>query len=186
MTCPSIQSLLGDYIDKELADDRRKSVDAHLSTCTECRSELESRRSLKELLRRRTGPDPGAEFWQAQASMIRARTVDAVSPAEPIPDQRLTNQRRNFFRSLVSTAASLAILIGALYLGSNRDYHPTAAVIADRPVFLSGSLAGLVDAENQRLIRTEEQRRLARGVLLLGPPGILSRSAGLTDLLIPR
>jgi predicted anti-sigma-YlaC factor YlaD len=50
MNCNRIEELLAQYLENDLSSDERRSVDAHLASCAECRLSLETFVSLEESL----------------------------------------------------------------------------------------------------------------------------------------
>ncbi|HUV30337.1 MAG TPA: zf-HC2 domain-containing protein [Acidobacteriota bacterium] len=185
MTCCEVRSLLEGHVDDELSAGVGRAVEEHLALCSDCRTDHESLANLKKLLKSQPRPDPGREYWREVASLILARTVEAEPPARQETDRELTyiTRRRSFFRSLVAAAISVLILVSALYVGANQPPGTVKISTSDQPVLLTSSLAGMVYSVDTGIINREERLRLARGILLLGPPGIPGRSSGLTDLL---
>ena len=184
MTCHQVLSLLDDYVDDDVTAADGETIRLHLDGCDACRAEYESLLQLKDVLAQRPEPDPGPQYWDEVTRLVLARTAE--SP--PMPGREQYRERPNrdriaFTRSLVSAAASVIILLAALFLGSGEHYRAAAVVAGEQTVFLSPSLAGRFPADENGLITLEERLRLARGVFLLGAPGIHSRFTGIPGLM---
>ena len=184
MTCPQIQSLLEDYLDGELAESTAHTVAAHLEECAACRAELALSAKSRDMLREFSVPEPPADYWDEVRELILARTVDSSRvTASGSPAERKTGERASLYQSLLAVAASLVIFFAALLAGS------TQAPTASQPVDLGGNpvtKASLValSCEDSDWERCEnEQKRLARGMLLLGRPGLIGGSAELIGTL---
>lgn len=86
MSCAQVQPLLGDLIDGDLLVDQRREVEAHITSCADCRRE---HRALKRTVRfvranGRTDIEPGTpgaverDFTRATADPAYARTPAEV------------------------------------------------------------------------------------------------------------
>jgi anti-sigma-K factor RskA len=186
MTSAEILALLNDYVDGTLSEPESRRVRELLDTDPDIRREYELTLALKEALRQQRHPDPGPAYWQEVRTLIQARTIDNEPVSGDAGPRSSVDPRRYFIRSLVSVAASIFILLSALLIGSNREIQPTTVVVLDRPVLISSSLAALLSEENTEVISPAEQHRLARGIFLLGPPGVLGRTAQLPDFIALR
>lgn len=102
--CREIRPLLEWLAADELADDRRREVEAHLGACPECRLELSAWQSLlaaaaePALAARR---QIAAIDWDAVADGIMARVGEAAAP-----------RRRPLLFTLLGAAAALVVVIG--------------------------------------------------------------------------
>ena len=184
MTCSHAQSLIEDYVDNELTVSVSDSLREHLRTCPECRAEYESTLRLKDLLSRNPAPDPGDEYWSEVKNLILARTVEpawCTMGYTRLSDETAAG-RSSFFRSLVSVAASLCIFFGALLLGTSEQVQISDKFSVDRQSLAAAPLIALADLEADPVGPRASQNRIAEGILLLGPPGSLSRLVGLADI----
>ncbi len=64
MKCNEIKPYLAGYLDDELNSELRKIVEEHLQTCTECASELEEMKKIREMLHKMSTPKMPDAFWQ--------------------------------------------------------------------------------------------------------------------------
>ncbi len=183
MTCQTALSLLDDFVDGELSQALAEEVSVHLEGCPRCRSEADETKSLKELLRQSEVRDPGRDYWPETSQLILARTVQSASAQEPhhTTADQLADQRNAFVRALLSLAASLVILVSAVVVGQSQKSTATLSS-PDNPVLLTSSLAQRLDPDFQ-IVTHEERTRLAKGMLLMGPPGPFGRIAGLMELI---
>jgi anti-sigma factor RsiW len=72
LSCESCREFLSDYIDRELTEEERRSVERHLATCTQCGSESHRLLGLKNVVQHWGGVPGSGEFRQAVVQqMIR-------------------------------------------------------------------------------------------------------------------
>jgi anti-sigma factor RsiW len=69
MECDRVKGLLAAYLDSELSAEERAEVDKHLSSCRDCRRELESMRRAQDAVRsllkeKASGQEPAAGSWE--------------------------------------------------------------------------------------------------------------------------
>jgi predicted anti-sigma-YlaC factor YlaD len=177
MTCHDALTLLEDYVDRDLPADKEALVREHLAGCASCRQDVDKTVFLKELLRQHKPQNPGEDYWLETTRLILARTTESNSgnmPYASITDSR-ERRRHAFMRSVVSVAASLAVLFSALLLGSGQEQRLARLGAAQPPVFVSAPLEEIVGADNTIIVSRDENDRLARGMLLMGAPGTLGR-----------
>ena len=184
MTCYQALTLLEDYVDKELPDDKEVLIREHITGCASCRKEYEATLLLKELLKQHQPPDPGQDYWTETTNLIAARTIESPpAPTETVAAiDRRSIERNAFMRSLVSVAASLIVLFSALLLGSGQQQRLARISASEPPVFVSAPLEQVVGTDNTIIVTRDEQVRLARGMLLMGAPGTLGRFLSPFDL----
>ncbi len=177
MTCHDALTLLEEYVDKELPIDKETLLNKHFEGCSGCRQELEAALLLKELLQSHTPPDPGEAYWSETTRIIIARTVETPRTDTVVTSiaDRNTMQRTALFRSVVSVAASLVILFSALLLGSGQEERMARLEVSRPPVLYAASLDEVIGSDNTVILTREENARIARGMLLMGAPGILGR-----------
>lgn len=184
MTCHTAGSLLDDYVDGQLDPDSTKELEDHLQGCSGCRRELATTKRLKELLQRAKPPPPGEDYWGETTRLILARTVESEPQSEALGAiDRARRTRTAFVRSILSLAASIAILVAAVLVGENRDRSPASFEVAGtvQPVYFTQALAERLDF-GDGIYTTDDQRRLARGMLLMGPPGTPGRLAVIIEM----
>lgn len=180
MTCHHALTLLEEYVDKELSPQQEAQVKQHFDSCTRCREELDATILLKELMKSSRTPDPGEAYWTETTRLIKARTIEApgqTSISTSVLDQR-AQQRKALYRSIVSVAASLAILFSALLVGFGQQERLARIDASQPPVLYAAALEELVGSDNTVYVSREENTRIAQGMLLLGAPGFLGRFSG--------
>lgn len=64
MTCNDYKDLMMGYLDDELSNEQRQTLDKHLSNCKQCQSELESFRTLKAITDDITLTEPEDRMWE--------------------------------------------------------------------------------------------------------------------------
>lgn len=184
MTCRNALALLEDYIDGNLAGPQTASFNEHIDRCDSCREEYESSVLLRGLLKRRTAPDPGPDYWRETSSLIRARTVES-EPQKIVTlsvTRRADAQRGAFVRAVLSVAASLVVLFSAILLGSSRPER-LARMNSHQPPFLaSATVVDRVETDINLTQVESDNIQLARGMLLVGAPGTLGRFIAPLDI----
>lgn len=185
MTCHQALSLLEAYLDNELSPPQVVEMESHLAACPACTSELETSRALRELLKRtREGevmPEPAVAYWPESEALILAKTTDHEGRITPIRER--SPETSTLMRSFMLFAASLVIMISALYLGSQRNEMSSSFSQADSPVLITASLSELVGSDQTAIVTKEEESRLVKGIFAIAGPGPIGRYTGMADLL---
>lgn len=183
MTCQDALDLLDDFVDGELDSSIAGTVRKHIENCGHCRSEYEATQRLKELLRQPVVQTPGADYWTETTRLVMARTVDNEPvPVNELQRARSDSGRRDFVRSIVSLAASIAILVSAILVGENHQGSTLAGGVDGPPVFLTQSVIQQLPGDYPAPSLASHQQNLARGMMLMGAPGHLSRIALLAEM----
>lgn len=175
------------YLDNELDEKTALEIKEHLDKCPECREEYELAVKLKAGLKASIPPvDPGDEYLDEVTSLIFAKTIDLEPELEPVIDitRKRTEQRRSFYRSMASVAASLIIFFSALFFGSGAAVR-TVSISPDLTGKQSGRVMGisdLADTDNNVIITIDEQKDILKGMILLGSPGKLNRLITLSEV----
>lgn len=72
LTCEECRDLLSEYVDREIAEEQRASIERHLTTCTRCATESTRMQGLKNIVRHWDGVQGTQEFHQVvMQRMIR-------------------------------------------------------------------------------------------------------------------
>ena len=181
MICQRALWLLDDYLDDELSEAVVAEVKNHLDQCVDCRREFEESRRLKELLKQKGTRDPGEDYWLETSQLVLAKTVQQYRSDEPYASGETdTGSRGPFLQALVSLAASLVILASAVIVGMNQSHAPDAGARGG-PILFSSSAGRQLNATHTIITKAERQR-LAKGMLIMGPPGLLGPFGGMTQL----
>jgi anti-sigma factor RsiW len=184
MTCPEAQSLLEDYLDKELPETTATAVAEHLKECARCRSELEASQRINQLLKEIRSPEPDPDYWDEVQSLILARTVERDSPISVLSENERRNRARaSLYQSLLAVAASLIIFFAALMAGSVEAPARAEAPDQSEGILTKASLVAMACEETDSEACQAEQARLERGMLLMGRPGLLGGSTELAGTL---
>jgi predicted anti-sigma-YlaC factor YlaD len=185
MTCRHALSLLDDYLDKELDPTLADQVKAHLEECRSCRVEFDESSRLKECLKLQIPPAPAEEYWPEVSALILAKTVDGhgyASRSRSVTEIS-RDDRRDLVRSVLTLAASICILFGALYLGTQHQNQAKRINAPGSPVLITASLEGLVGSGDRAVMTQKEYTSLLGSQFVLGAPGPLGRSLGVVSLL---
>jgi hypothetical protein len=184
MNCADVR--LDEYLDGELAEADRAGVDAHLSSCPECRSELERSKKLESVLRSvSTGSAPDADrfvesvrlrsrrpswrAWMAAAAVLLAAAGLSLllrgSGAVDVPRElaRYAEKPGPEIEARIASSgpAGLAALEKALDAGEVRIQFAAASLLfklADGPT-------------RERVLARYQQRKEPASTWTLGEPG---------------
>ncbi|MBN1212225.1 MAG: zf-HC2 domain-containing protein [candidate division Zixibacteria bacterium] len=184
MTHRHITDVIDDYIDEELDISTAEEVRRHLEQCRTCRAEYELALRLRNILSGNSAPDPGEDYFNEVSALISAKTVETYQTETAVTnlEQQRRNNKRAFYRSLVSVAASLVIFFTALIFGSTQNKPVTVNVLSYQGT--SRVAAATENDDNDNVILTPaEQRNLIKGIILLGSPGHFEQCGILSDLL---
>jgi anti-sigma factor RsiW len=185
MTCLELRSQLDRYLDRELTADEMARADEHLGRCDICRDEFASHQQLKQLLvSSRPTHEPRDGFWDKSHERIMARTVLSDKSADNLSVTSTSDRSYTpLMRSILSVAASVALLAAALVLGSR---HDQPAVVLHGPsgqIIVSAVLVDAMESPDGGPLTTGDQRRLGTASILAGGPGLLGRFSCLPGLL---
>jgi len=78
MACEKFRSLMMGYVDDELSDDDRATLEEHVKECAHCSSELEGFRKLKEVTEKMTIVSPEDRVWEDYWSGIYNRVERSI------------------------------------------------------------------------------------------------------------
>jgi anti-sigma factor RsiW len=113
-------SRLSDYLDDEVAGDERRTIDAHLANCPECRTVLEDLREVVARAAALEDTEPPHVLWPGIAARMSA--PPARSAGRRLRD--FVSARRFSFTLPQLTAAGLAIMIlsgGVVWMARSGD-----------------------------------------------------------------
>lgn len=186
MTCQETLSCLDQLVDDELTNEQKTQLMEHIESCASCKREFEELKQIKKLLSKAKAFNPGEEYWSEVTGLIIAKTTDveSVESGHRPHNEQISIKRNALMRSIISTAAALAILFTALLLGSQQKQVSFARTESGRPVFATADVRDLLSSDNIPLYSIKDQRHLAQGMLLVGIPGLLGRFAVLPELMI--
>jgi anti-sigma factor RsiW len=185
MTCLEFRCQLDRYVDRELTTDELALANEHLQRCIICRDELASLQQLKESLAlSRPVGEPRDEYWEGSRQRILARTTLSDDRGREVPDAfPVERSYTPLMRSVLSVAASVALLAAVLVLGSK---HGNQAVVINGPsgqVIVAAELANALETPYGGPLTMGDQRRIGTVSILAGGPGMLGRFNFLPGLL---
>ena len=132
MTCQEVLRLLYDVIDNESSPIDSEQVKQHLSKCRDCASVYRLEESVDQLLKARateTAPSPETIALKSKVlqelDMVDAEIRSSAPAGSPIEDIRPRSSRGTSLPlRILAVAASLIIVIGAFYYGTELvDHH---------------------------------------------------------------
>ena len=121
-TAHPVAALLPWYLTGTLKESERRTVDAHLATCAECRAELESLAQLRAPLQGAWAeePMPILHVKQSVMTQVQADRRSHHVPSATAPDGSAGNALEQWFRNLFAPrwipALAATLLIGQLAL----------------------------------------------------------------------
>ncbi len=131
MDCRNFKDLLDSYLSEELAVETNHQMLSHTEHCPPCRSEMASRRNMRESLRRACSKDRMSEEACERLRLRLLAEAASVSPqVNPIPTwlERLTG----FFNIRYAIPAAAALLIlGAIGVFSFLRSHAETPTLSD-------------------------------------------------------
>lgn len=126
MTHDRYQEMLGDMIDGGLSDADRSRLMGHLSTCDECRLELEAMSALRAEARSLPrGITPPRDLWSGIAARIGEREQDA--PVIELDSRRRVSRAVRQWAPLAAAAVLLVVASSGLTVALMRG--PAAAPV---------------------------------------------------------
>lgn len=108
MNCREVQESLSAYFDRELSEDTRREMDAHLAGCESCGGELRGFAGLSNLVRQAPGPAVPGDLWTRLEAEMNVRT-SGVSLASRARARRPTARLLALAASLLAVAVGVAV-----------------------------------------------------------------------------
>jgi anti-sigma factor RsiW len=162
MSCSNVEKQLDDYLDGELSEEDRHSVEKHLETCLSCNRSLEQLGSLVESARRLSSEiEPERELWPGIESRIATPLASGG-----IPERRRTPSRWALSWNPLAAAAVLllAVALPLTFWQLGRDPAAEPPVAQSAPTAFSHEIPGA--AATAMLARSEDGVLLPRTDLL--------------------
>jgi hypothetical protein len=142
MTHDAVIDRLSEYLDGEdMSTADRAAVDAHLATCSECRTTLDELRAVASFARQLPDSAPSTELWPG--------LVDRIETRSPLVSFARTPRRRFTFTLPQLVAASLALMVlsgGMVWIarsGNPNASLPSVVAQPDTPAFAPASFADM-------------------------------------------
>lgn len=88
MKCKKLHKIYDKYIDDQLSDAERESIEKHISECPDCARELESSRQINLLLQKTNRPKASNEYWETYWERLEKKLPN--SPKSFIPISRIS------------------------------------------------------------------------------------------------
>ncbi len=73
MTCRKIVPLIDDFADGSLEESLSETIQKHVSSCSECDSQVEETRRLKTLLKSLVIPEPNGQYFRNATELILSK-----------------------------------------------------------------------------------------------------------------
>lgn len=131
---------LAEYLDGELADERRPGFERHLQRCARCRESVAEHRAIQERLRALDVPPPGPDLAsrilsRSSHAFVTASTGTAnaapASPAPALPDAERGSAGSTRQRTALTVCSVLtgfaALTAGTAYVLGGEDSRPVAS-----------------------------------------------------------
>jgi anti-sigma-K factor RskA len=170
----SYREEIGAYLLGALTDLERQAFERHMSTCAECRDEVESLRPAADALPRaveQVEPPPSLKTSLMEVVEREAREAEGESAAAPAKRRpplrerlRLPSLRPALVVGGIALALGLAAGFGVAQLGDEGPRTVAATVDETRIPMASGNLQVEGDGENGAILRVTGMPRLDDGV----------------------
>jgi anti-sigma-K factor RskA len=170
----SYREEIGAYLLGALTDLERQAFERHMSTCAECRDEVESLRPAADALPRsveQVEPPPSLKTSLMEVVEREAREAEGESAAAPTRRRqplrerlRLPSLRPALVVGGIALALGLAAGFGVAQLGDEGSRTVAATVDETSIPMASGSLQVEGDGENGAILRVTGMPRLDDGV----------------------
>ncbi|NQT00297.1 MAG: zf-HC2 domain-containing protein [Candidatus Omnitrophica bacterium] len=121
MQCPKVSRLLNRYIDSELDQQLKDSLERHLQTCLNCKAEFNSLVSVQTVIRQQ-------ERITAQPGLME-RLKAKLSPQAPVIKLRWLPEAGNLARRLIPVPAVAMIVLLLVMFANLNGVNPVDAYI---------------------------------------------------------
>jgi anti-sigma factor RsiW len=155
-----IDRQLSAYLDGELTPDEMVEVDRHLTTCPDCRSELDALTANRRLLGRLRQPEPPIGFAEAMAARLD-RVPRWRWPAWPRPALAFAGAALVMVLIAVPVVNGYRDRLRAAEVGPDLFIRSAVQSAADDP-FIDRAYIGLVSSDANLRLAGEEPRGPAR------------------------
>jgi predicted anti-sigma-YlaC factor YlaD len=134
---------LSEYVDGELENGERISLESHLQSCTECSTIVGEFRRVIRRARTLKQQGPERDLWPGIANRIGATAVDP-DPVADLASRRRTPRRWSFsLPQLAAAAVALMTLSGGtvwlLHTGATQPLIPVAGVPTPHPTVVNAT-----------------------------------------------
>ncbi|HEY2925107.1 MAG TPA: zf-HC2 domain-containing protein [Candidatus Eisenbacteria bacterium] len=137
MNCRSVESLFSSYIEDEISQEERRTLEAHLMGCRRCSLAMREVRATMSLLERMPEVAPSAHFDEDVFARIRSGEGLRPSAAELIRELLVPARLRPVFMAGAGVCAVfLAVLVSPVgndWLRSNHTAPPSSASRPQEP-----------------------------------------------------
>ncbi len=181
MTNRHVLELLDDFIDGELKPAEREAVKDHLKNCSSCLSDFEEANKLIANLNSIESGDPGDDYHRETRELIFSRTIGS-GQTEIFSNEKLTQTKLTFYKSLAALAASILLLSVAMLIDPDNPMTFANDIKESRQLYETASLREIMLFEKNDNFTEKEKKDLARAMLMQMPTGILGRAAILSEI----
>jgi hypothetical protein len=157
MNTDAFTSRLSEYLDDELPEAERRSVDAHLGECEDCRTTLDELRAVVSAAARSSDSPPAADLWPGVESRLAGPVRGRITPF-----RRAISRRLSFTVPQVAAAGLTVMLLSGGLVWMARSGDPRADVAPLRAEEPSVQLANFADRHYDAAV-TELERTLDEG-----------------------
>lgn len=205
MKCEVAQQLIVQYIYGELADDGCHNLEQHVSSCEQCRNELQVYEALRHAMSLAPVEKPSANLL-AQSRIRLEDALDQLPP--PNPWMRIETGFRGFFAQLqAAPGMAVALAVLGLGIGATAGHFWNHAAVAQPVAQIASpamaaaapsvySVSGIVQHPNTKMVEVhfnqmvpatvegsmddpEVQKLLLLAAQNTGDPGVQGDSVGL-------
>lgn len=120
ITCEHVDSVLSAWFERDLGDDERRAVDAHLRECLRCASLVRDIESIRRDAAKLPEMAPSRDLWEGIAARIEAPVIELK------PRQAPTPARRNW-QMAAAAVVLMAVSSGVTYLVTRSDQRSASS-----------------------------------------------------------
>jgi anti-sigma factor RsiW len=161
MNCDLFRQSLQPYLDRELDQDSRRALEAHVATCAACRTLLADLEAIQATAATLDRHKPSKDVWARIALQVSAEPAfQQAAAARRDQDRRDEESRARFTWPVLAMAAGLliALVAGSLWVLSRSRVMTPSSIASTRPGgAIGGSSAGDGNAASGALVESIEQ-----------------------------
>lgn len=138
MRCHQSRRLINELLDGELREQDRRQLQAHLESCSLCRTLYEDLKAIKETFVPADEMEPSEQVWEKLKNRLQVEVIPQLGDRQAVrlsERERTSGQKSRWFklpspvfRYGVATLIFLALVIGAFFLGRNSGHSTRTGI----------------------------------------------------------
>lgn len=167
MDCDAFATALADYLERDLAGEARRAMDAHAARCGGCAALLADLGALREAAAALPALEPARDLWAGIAERLPTRVL-ALDDARSAGARRVAVWRR----PAVAAAALVLVAAGLSHVWTRQVYERPARTVAASDVPAARDSAVVVPGAGEAASGPEIANATAPSGIGGSPPGI--------------